>query len=458
MAIATTNPANGETVREFDALTDADLEQKLQRAEEAFRSYRSTTYAERAGWLRRAADILDDETDDLARLATLEMGKTFGAARAEVSKSALGLRWYADNGERILADVGWSPGSAPDGARVFTRYQPLGPVLAVMPWNFPYWQVFRFTAPALMAGNVGLLKHASNVPQVALAIEDVLRRAGLPDGAFQTLLVGSSAIEGVIDDERVRAVTLTGSEPAGREVGARAGRNVKTSVLELGGSDPFVVMPSADLDAAVDQGVQSRLLNNGQSCINAKRFVVHDDVADDFERRLVERFEALRVGDPMDEGTDLGPLSQAQGVADLDAQVRDTVAAGGRVLTGGTPLEGPGNWYPATVLTDIPAGSPAHREELFGPVALIFRARDADDALRIANDSPFGLGASAWTTDPDEQERFMNGIESGMVYINSLTASTPEVPFGGAKNSGYGRELADFGPTAFVNAKTVWIQ
>ena len=458
MAIATTNPANGETVREFDALTDAELEQKLQRAEEAFRSYRSTTYAERAGWLRRAADILDDETDDLARLATLEMGKTFGAARAEVSKSALGLRWYADNGERILADVEWSPGSAPDGARVFTRYQPLGPVLAVMPWNFPYWQVFRFTAPALMAGNVGLLKHASNVPQVALAIEDVLRRAGLPDGAFQTLLVGSSAIEGVIDDERVRAVTLTGSEPAGREVGARAGRNVKSSVLELGGSDPFVVMPSADLDAAVDQGVQSRLLNNGQSCINAKRFVVHDDVADDFERRLVERFEALRVGDPMDEGTDLGPLSQAQGVADLDAQVRDTVAAGGRVLTGGTPLEGPGNWYPATVLTDIPAGSPAHREELFGPVALIFRARDADDALRIANDSPFGLGASAWTTDPDEQERFVNGIESGMVYINSLTASTPEVPFGGAKNSGYGRELADFGPTAFVNAKTVWIQ
>lgn len=458
MAIATTDPATGETLREFDALTGAELEEKLQRAAEAFRSYRNTTYAERAGWLRRAADILDDEVDELARLATLEMGKTIGAARAEVTKSALGLRWYADHGERILADVGWSPGSAPEGARVFTRYQPLGPVLAVMPWNFPYWQVFRFAAPALTAGNVGLLKHASNVPQVALAIEDVLRRAGLPDGAFQTLLVGSSAIEGVIDDERVRAVTLTGSEPAGREVGARAGRNVKTSVLELGGSDPFVVMPSADLDAALDQGVQSRLLNNGQSCINAKRFVVHDDVADEFERRLVERFEALQVGDPMDEGTDLGPLSQAQGVADLDAQVRDTVAAGGRLRTGGTPLDGPGNWYPATVLTDIPAESPAHREELFGPVALIFRARDADDAIRIANDSPFGLGASAWTTDPDEQERFVNELEAGMVYVNSLTASTPEVPFGGAKNSGYGRELADFGPTAFVNAKTVWVQ
>lgn len=458
MAIATTDPATGETLREFDALTDAELEQRLQRAHEAFRTYRDTTFAQRAGWLRRAADILDDETGRLARLATLEMGKTLGAARAEVAKSAHGLRWYAEHGERILADVAWSPASAPEGARVFTRYQPLGPVLAVMPWNFPYWQVFRFAAPALMAGNVGLLKHASNVPQVALAIEDVLRRAGLPDGAFQTLLVGSSAIEGVIDDDRVRGVTLTGSEPAGREVGARAGANVKASVLELGGSDPFVVMPSADLDAAVEQGVRSRLLNNGQSCINAKRFIVHDDVAEEFEARMVAAFEKLTVGDPNDEGTDLGPLSQPQGVEDLDRQVRETVAAGGRVLTGGAPLDRPGNWYPATVLTDIPAGSPAHREELFGPVALIFRARDADDAIRIANDSPFGLGGSAWTTDPAEQERFVNEIETGMIYINTFTASTAEVPFGGAKNSGYGRELADFGPTSFVNAKTVWVQ
>lgn len=458
MAIATTNPATGETVREFDELSDDALEQALQRAHDAFRSYRHTSFDDRAGWLRRAADILDDETEELARLATLEMGKTIGAARAEVGKSALGLRWYADHAERILADVPWSPRSAPEGARVFTRYEPLGPVLAVMPWNFPYWQVFRFAAPALMAGNVGLLKHASNVPQVALAIEDVLRRAGLPEGAFQTLLLSSSRIEGVIDDDRVRAATLTGSEPAGREVGARAGANVKTSVLELGGSDPFVVLPSADLDAAVEQGVQSRLLNNGQSCINAKRFILHDDIADEFERRLVAAFEELTVGDPFDEGTDLGPLSQPQGVEDLDRQVRDSVAAGARVLTGGSPLDGPGNHYPATVLTDIPENAPAHREELFGPVALLFRARDVDDAIRIANDSPFGLGGSVWTTDPAEQERCVNEIETGMVYVNTLTASTPEVPFGGAKNSGYGRELADFGPTSFVNAKTVWIQ
>lgn len=458
MAIATTNPATGEVVREFDALTDDQVEQKLQRAHDTFRTYRDTTFAQRSGWLRAAADILDAETDELARLATLEMGKTFAAAKAEVSKSAYGLRWYADNAERALADVQWSPKSAPEGARVFTRYQPLGPVLAVMPWNFPYWQVFRFAAPALMAGNVGLLKHASNVPQVALAIEDVLTRAGVPDGAFQTLLVGSSAIEAMIDDDRVRAVTLTGSEPAGREVGARAGKNVKASVLELGGSDPFIVMPSADLDATVEQAVSSRLLNNGQSCINAKRFIVHDDVADAFTEKMVARMEALTVGDPMDENTDVGPMSQAQGVEDLDTQVRDSMAAGARLLTGGKPLGGPGYYYPPSVLTDIPENARAYREELFGPVAMIFRAHDVDDAIRIANDSPFGLGGSAWTTDDAEKQRFVNEVETGMIYINKFTESTAEVPFGGAKNSGYGRELADFGPQSFVNAKTVWIQ
>ncbi|MBW0103098.1 NAD-dependent succinate-semialdehyde dehydrogenase [Pseudonocardia sp. KRD291] len=458
MAIATTNPATGEVVREFDELTDDQVEQALQRAHEAFGTYRDTTFAQRSGWLRAAADILDAEVDDLARLATLEMGKTFAAAKAEVSKSAYGLRWYADNAERALADVPWSPASAPEGARVFTRYQPLGPVLAVMPWNFPYWQVFRFAAPALMAGNVGLLKHASNVPQVALAISDVLRRAGLPDGAFQTLLVGSSKIEAIIDDDRVRAVTLTGSEPAGREVGARAGKNVKASVLELGGSDPFIVMPSADLDVTVEQAVTSRLLNNGQSCINAKRFIVHADVADAFTEKMVAKMEALTVGDPMDDGTDVGPMSQAQGVEDLDQQVRDSVAAGARLLTGGEPLGGPGYYYPPSVLTDIPESAPAYREELFGPVAMIFRATGVDDAIRIANDSPFGLGGSAWTTDDAEKERFVNEVETGMMYINKFTESTAEVPFGGAKNSGYGRELADFGPQSFVNAKTIWIQ
>ncbi len=454
MAIATINPATGETVREFDELTDDEVQQKLQAAADAFRSFRRTTYADRAAMLRRAADIFETETDELARIATLEMGKTFAAAQAEVAKCVKGCRWYADHTEEILAD---HPHEV-EGARVFTRYEPLGPVLAIMPWNFPYWQVLRFAAPALMAGNVGLLKHASNVPQVALAIEDVLRRAGFPEGCFQTLLISSKKIEGIVDDERVRAVTLTGSEPAGRQVAARAGQNVKTSVLELGGSDPFIVMPSAGLDEAVTNAVRSRTLNNGQSCINAKRFIVHEQVADEFERLLVERMEALVVGDPMDGDTDMGPLASADAVETIDQQVRDSVAAGARLLTGGKPLGGPGAFYPPTVLTDIPDGSVAHREEFFGPVALLFRARDVDDAIRIANDSAFGLGGSAWTRDPAEQERFVNEVETGMIYINHITESTPEVPFGGAKNSGYGRELAQFGPRSFVNAKTVWIR
>ena len=324
--------------------------------------------------------------------------------------------------------------------------------------ELPYWQVFRFLCPAMMAGNVGLLKHASNVPQVALAIEDVLLRAGFPEGSFQTLLIGSSAIGALVDDDRVRAVTLTGSEPAGREVGARAGQNVKTSILELGGSDAFIVMPSADLDTTADQAVASRMLNNGQSCINAKRIIVHEQVADEFQQLLVQKMEALTMGDPMAEGTDLGPMSGPQGLEELDQQVRDSVAAGARLLTGGTPAGGAGNFYPASVLTDIPKDAPAYYEELFGPVALLFRAKDLDDAIRIANDSSFGLGGSAWTQDADEAERLVNEVETGMMNINKITASTPEVPFGGAKNSGYGRELASFGTQSFVNAKTVWMQ
>jgi succinate-semialdehyde dehydrogenase/glutarate-semialdehyde dehydrogenase len=453
VAIATTNPATGETIRTFDALTDAQLEQKLQTAAEVFRTYRTTTFAQRSGWLRRAAEILDDEAEELGGLATLEMGKTLASAIAEIHKCAKGCRWYADHAEGILAD---QPRDV-EGARVFTRYEPLGPVLAIMPWNFPYWQAFRFAAPALMAGNVGLLKHASNVPQCALAIEDVLRRAGFPEGAFQTLLVPSAAVEAILDDVRVRAVTLTGSEGAGREVASAAGRNIKTSVLELGGSDPFVVMPSVDLDVAVDNAVASRTLNNGQSCINAKRFIVHEQVADEFVRRMVAKLEALKLGDPRDESTDMGPLSSPDAVETLDKQVQDTVAAGAQLLTGGKPSGGPGNFYPPTLLTDIPEGSPGHREEFFGPVALVWRARDVEDAIRIANDSDFGLGGSAWTRDPAEQERFVSEIETGMIYVNRVTESTPEVPFGGVKNSGYGRELADFGPRSFCNAKTVWI-
>jgi succinate-semialdehyde dehydrogenase/glutarate-semialdehyde dehydrogenase len=456
MAIATTNPATGEVLQEFDELTDAELDARLQRAADTFRSYRRTTFAERAGWLRRAADLLDAEADRLGALAVVEMGKTQASAVAEVGKCAKGCRWYADHAEEILADVAHHPAGA-DDAQVFTRYEPIGPVLAVMPWNFPFWQVFRFAAPALMTGNVGLLKHASNVPQCALAIEDVLTRAGFPEGAFQTLLVSSGKVAGIIGDDRVRGATITGSEPAGRQVGAKAGESIKPSVLELGGADAFIVMPSADQRAALDAAVTSRLLNNGQSCINAKRFIVHEQVADEFEAGLASRFEALRVGDPADKDTDLGPLVNADAVETLDQQVSDSVSAGARLVTGGKPLGGPGFFYPATLLTDIPDGSPAHHEELFGPVASLWRVRDIDEAIERANDSPFGLGGSAWTADPAEQQRFVTEVETGMMYINKFTESTPEVPFGGAKTSGYGRELAQFGPLAFVNAKTVWI-
>lgn len=453
MAIASINPATGETVRTFTELTDAELDRKLQLAADTFRSYRQTSFPQRADLLRRTADVLEADADRLARLATLEMGKTLASAVAEIQKCVRGCRWYADHGAELLADEPYEV----TGARVFTRYEPLGPVLAVMPWNFPYWQVFRFICPAVMAGNVGLLKHASNVPQVALAIEETLRQGGFADGVFQTLLIGSAKVAAVIDDDRVRAVTLTGSEPAGRQVAALAGKNIKPSVLELGGADAFVVMPSADLDQAVDNAVASRMLNNAQSCINAKRFIVHTQIADEFTRRMVEKLEALRIGDPTDADTDLGPLSSSDAVETLDEQVQGTVKAGARLLTGGARLDRPGNYYPPTVLTDIPDDSPGHHEEFFGPVALIWQADDADDAIRIANDSPFGLGGSAWTNDPAEQERFVNEIETGMIYINKMTESTPEVPFGGAKKSGYGRELAQFGARSFVNAKTVWV-
>ena len=453
MTIATVNPATGEEIKTFEALTDEEIDGKLALAAETFREYRNTSFAERSRMLLRAAEILDDEAEDLGRLMTREMGKTLAAAKAEAQKCARGCRYYAEHAEAMLAD---EPVEL-EGARAFVRYQPLGPVLAVMPWNFPFWQVFRFAAPALMAGNVGLLKHASNVPQSALAIEDIIHRAGFPEGAFQTLLISSSQVQAVIDDPRVRAATLTGSEEAGRQVASEAGENIKKTVLELGGSDPFIVMPSADLEKAVSAAVTSRTLNNGQSCINAKRIILHEKVADEFERRYVENMEALRVGDPMDENTDMGPLATPDILEDVDGQVRKSVEAGARVLTGGEPMEGPGNFYPPTVLTDIPKDSPAYVEEIFGPVASLFRVGDIDEAIAIANDTTFGLSSSSWTNDPDEGERFVNEIEAGMVYINRMTESTPEVPFGGVKNSGYGRELSVFGIREFVNAKTVWI-
>jgi succinate-semialdehyde dehydrogenase/glutarate-semialdehyde dehydrogenase len=453
MAISTVNPATGEEVKTFEALTEVEIDENIQHAADTFREYKKTSFAERARMMVRVAEILEEEAEHFGRLMTSEMGKTLAAATAEAKKCARGCRYYAENAGRFMADEEVEL----EGARAYIRYEPLGPILAIMPWNFPFWQVFRHAAPALMAGNVILLKHASNVPQCALAIEDTIHRAGFPAGAFQTLLIGSSQVQAVIDDPRVRAVTLTGSEGAGRSVGAEAGENIKPSVLELGGSDPFIVMPSADLEEAVSTAVTSRTLNNGQSCINAKRIIVHDEIADEFERRFVEQMSSLRVGDPMSEETDMGPLATHQILEDVDAQVRESVEAGARVLTGGEPMDREGNFYPPTVITDIPKESPAYREEIFGPVASLFKVSDIDEAIRVANDTSFGLGSSAWTNDPQEQERFIDEIEAGMVYINRMTESTPEIPFGGAKNSGYGRELSHFGIHEFTNIKTVWI-
>ncbi|MBZ5727429.1 MAG: NAD-dependent succinate-semialdehyde dehydrogenase [Acidobacteriia bacterium] len=449
--IASINPATGETLRTFTPLTDAQIEEKLALADAAYREYRRTAFADRARWLATAAVILESERDRLGRIMTLEMGKPIGAARGEAAKCALACRFYAENGARLLADESVDAGPG----RSYIRYQPLGPVLAVMPWNFPFWQVFRFAAPALMAGNVGLLKHASNVPACALEIEDILRRAGFPPGVFQTLLIGSQQVERLVDDGRVRAVSLTGSEPAGAQVASRAGARIKKTVLELGGSDPFLVMASADLERAVHTAVEARIINNGQSCIAAKRFIVEAEIAGEFERRFVGRMQALRIGDPMEETTEVGPLATPEIVAGLDGQVRRSVEMGARVLTGGKRLAGPGNYYAPTVLVDVPAGSPAHREELFGPVAVLFRAKGIDAAIALANDTGFGLGASAWTKDAGEQERFIDGIEAGMVFINGMVASDPRLPFGGVKRSGYGRELSAWGIREFVNVKTV---
>jgi succinate-semialdehyde dehydrogenase/glutarate-semialdehyde dehydrogenase len=449
--IASINPATGETLRVFDALPPAQVEDKLTRAQAAYLAYRQTSLAARAQWLTHAAEILEGERDRLGRIMTLEMGKPIGAARAEAAKCATACRYYAEEGARLLADEPVFAGLA----QAFLRYQPIGALLAVMPWNFPFWQVFRFAAPALMAGNVGLLKHASNVPQCALAIEDVIRRAGFPEDVFQTLLISSPQVAAVIDDPRIQAVSLTGSEPAGAEVACRAGSRIKKSLLELGGSDPFIVMPSADLGRAVKAAVEARTVNNGQSCIAAKRFIVDAGIADEFERRFVAGMEALRVGDPMDEATQVGPLA-TPGILDaLDAQVRRSVEMGARLLTGGQRIERPGNFYAPTVLADIPAEAPACREELFGPVAAIFRTRGVEDAIRLANDTEFGLGASVWTTVAAEQERFIDGIEAGMVFVNAIVASDPRLPFGGVKRSGYGRELGAYGIREFVNIKTV---
>jgi succinate-semialdehyde dehydrogenase/glutarate-semialdehyde dehydrogenase len=453
MPIASINPATGETVATFEALTADDIERKLQRAAEAFELNRARSFAERAERMRKAADILESRAEQFARLITLEMGKPITAAVAEVKKCANVCRHYAEHAETYLAPEHIQT----DAQESYVRFDPLGCVLAVMPWNFPFWQVFRFAAPALMAGNVGLLKHASNVPQCALAIEDILREAGFDRGEFQTLLITSEQVAALLDDERVKAATLTGSEPAGASVASNAARRIKKSVLELGGSDPFVVMPSADLDAAVKTGIKARIVNNGQSCIAAKRFIVHESIADEFESRFVAAMEALTVGDPMSETTDVGPLATPQIVDDIEKQVEASVAAGAKLLAGGKRLRDRGYFYAPTILRDIPEEAPAYAEETFGPVASLFRVQDAEAAVRLANATPFGLGASVWTNDRDEAERFIAGIESGQVFVNAMVASDPRIPFGGVKHSGFGRELGVYGIREFVNIKTVWI-
>lgn len=459
MPISSINPATGEVLQTFDSLNEHQLEEKIARAAEAFHEHRRTSFAERAERMMRAAEILESEKKSFARTMTLEMGKPINAAVQEAEKCAWVCRYYAENAERHLGDEIVET----NATKSFVRYQPLGVVLAVMPWNFPFWQVFRFAAPALMVGNVGLLKHASNVPQCALAIEDIFHRAGFMEGAFQTLLVGSDVVEKILEDPRVAAATLTGSEPAGRSVASIAGKQIKKTVLELGGSDPFIVMPSANFEEAVSTAVKARTINNGQSCIAAKRFIIHDGIYDRFEKEFVDAMKRLRVGNPIEESTDVGPLATERILKDLEDQVKVSVAAGAKILTGGQRMKfdgelSRGHFYEPTVLADIPKDSPAFRDELFGPVASLFRVSSLDEAIELANVTTFGLGSAAWTNDESERDRFINELEAGSVFINGMVASDPRLPFGGVKHSGYGRELAEFGIREFMNIKTVWMK
>src|SRR5438067_7900670 len=453
MAIASINPATGEKLKEFAPFNDAEIEKRLKRAEHAFQQHRRESLPKRAQLLVSVATLLEHEKKDLARTMTLEMGKLFRASVEEIEKCARGCRYYAENAERFLEDEA----AQTSARRSYVHYEPMGPILAIMPWNFPFWQVFRFAAPALMAGNVGLLKHAANVPQCALAIEQLFCRAGLDEGVFQTLLIESDQVERLIVDPRIKAVTLTGSEKAGSAVGSTAARESKTSVLELGGSDPFIVMPSADFGLAVSTAVKARMINTGQSCIAAKRFLIADKIYDDFLKKFVEQIRTLKVGDPFDETTEIGPLATEQILNGVHEQVQKSIAAGAKLLTGGNRIAGPGFFYEPTVLGDVPKDAPAFREEVFGPVAAVLRVRDADEAIELANDCRYGLAASARTNDPTEQELFASELESGMVFINAMSASDPRLPFGGVKRSGFGRELGAAGIREFMNAKTIWI-
>jgi succinate-semialdehyde dehydrogenase / glutarate-semialdehyde dehydrogenase len=454
MAIATINPATGETLKTYEPLTEAAVEEIIARAAAAFATYRLTTPEQRAGWLRAAAAVLDEDTDAVAELMTTEMGKTLASAKAEVGKCAKALRWYAEHGPALLEPQP-ADADAVGAQEAYVVHQPLGVVLAIMPWNFPLWQAMRFAAPALMAGNVGLLKHASNVPQTALYLEELFRKAGFPDDVFQTLLVGSGAVEGILSDDRVRGVALTGSEGAGSKVAAVAGRNLKRSVLELGGSDPFIVLDDADLDAAAREGCRGRNINAGQACIASKRFIVVDAVADEFEQKLTEAVAALTVGDPLAPTTDVGPLARPDLVDDLRRQVEDSTEAGATVATGGFDGDGSGCFVNPIVMTGVTADMPVFREETFGPVAAVVRVADQDEAIAVANDSDFGLGASVWTSDLERGKKVAARVESGMVFVNSIVFSDARLPFGGVKRSGYGRELGDWGIHEFVDAKSI---
>jgi len=456
MAIATINPATGETVKTFDALSDAEIDERLERASKAFRSYRRTTVEQRVGWLRAAADVLDGELDRVAEMMTLEMGKTLASAKAEAAKCAKALRWFAEHGPAMLEPTD-ADAAAVGADKAYVRYRPIGVVLAIMPWNFPLWQAMRFAAPALLAGNVGLLKHASNVPQTALYMQELFEKAGFPNDVFQTLLVGSGAVEGILRDGRVAAATLTGSGPAGQSVASIAGDALKKTVLELGGSDPFVVMPSADLDKAASTAATARCQNNGQSCIAAKRFIVHESVADEFERLFAEKLSALKVGDPMADDTKVGPLATEGGLRDVDELVQDAIEKGVRVVVGGERVDGAGWFYPPTLLADVTPEMRLHREEVFGPVATLYRVPDLDAAIELANDTEFGLGSNIWTDDPAEQEQFIDEVDAGKAFVNGMTTGYPELPFGGVKASGYGRELTELGMREFMNITTVWV-
>jgi succinate-semialdehyde dehydrogenase / glutarate-semialdehyde dehydrogenase len=454
MAIQTINPATGKIEKTFEEMPLNKVNESIEKAEAAFRKWKKVPFEERSALLKRTAYILRDKKLDYGRILTLEMGKPIVQAIAEVEKCALVCEYYADNAEKFLIPEIVQT----DASESFVRFDPLGIILAVMPWNFPFWQVFRFAAPALMAGNTCLLKHASNVPMCALAIEEIFSHAGFPENTFKTLLISSQKVNDVIAHPYVKAATLTGSEPAGINVAAACGKELKKTVMELGGSDPFILLEDADVDMAVKTAVTARLLNNGQSCIAAKRFIVVSKIYNEFEKKFTDAMTKVKTGDPMDGSMELGPMAREDLLTDLDAQIKKSVAKGAVVLCGGKRIDSPGYYYAPTVIANLSKGMPAYDEELFGPAASLIKAKDEADALRIANDTSFGLGASLWTRDIDKAKGLVPEIEAGSVFINGMVKSDPRLPFGGIKISGYGRELSHYGIKEFVNIKTVWIK